>query len=147
LDWSRSWRLPHLAQQQRGWLVSPSLIAPVPGRAAHLLSFRTPSWVCVLELSDCALGGQEVLGGGECFPTVFPMEPSATTIMGRQYALAYILAVSTTIDMPSRAPVASATVGTGSITGFDVVIGDVHLIHRPQQPSRKSRQSHLLPGP
>jgi hypothetical protein len=53
---------------------------------------------------------------------------------------------STKIDMPSRAPVASTTVGTGSIPGFDVVIGEVHLIHRPQQPSRKSRQSCSLPG-
>jgi hypothetical protein len=67
-------------------------------------------------------------------------------LLACQYPPAYILVVSTKIDMPSRAPVASATVGTGSIPGLDVVIGDVHLIHRPQQPSRKSRQSHLLRG-
>ena len=42
--------------------------------------------------------------------------------------------------MPSRAPIAPNMIGNGSVSGIDVVTGEVYLIHRSQQASRKSRR-------
>jgi len=74
------------------------------------------------------------------FLTVFSMESGSTEFRDVRYPYVYAYKDTDYIDaMPTRPAVAPILVHQTEVSGKTVVIGETYVVHRPQQPSRKSR--------